>query len=160
MKYINLIVGIVSTCILALVLSLTPAHADLNDTPIIFVDGAWSVHIFQTPASNKGLCVGVYKNNYNIRLTDTALYIYLRGGVKSVKLRYGNIPAREYIRKPSAMEGHLSILALENDEFKSMLTATNVHIEVSTIMGTTQTYDIIPEGIVQAVAKIHSGCAR
>ncbi len=131
--------------------------ADIKSAPVVFKSGNWSVIRTIDAMSDKVGCTGIYKNNYDIQLASDALYIHVRGGIRSITLRYGNQPA-EKLRLPSKIEKKVSAITIDNSDFTKILASNRLRVQAFTILDRINNYDVDLGGITAAVENIRSGC--
>ena len=132
--------------------------AGLSSEPIVFKSGNWSVHRSTDAMTDEITCTGVYKDNYGIQLNDDTLYIQVRGGVRGVKLRFGEQPPEE-LRLPNDMEKKIGVIMIQDNDFTKLLASNRLRAEAITVLDSVNDYDIDLTGITDALKNIHSGCS-
>lgn len=133
------------------------ANAGLNDDPVVFKSGEWSVLRSIDAMSDEVSCTGVYKGNNGIQLSDDIMFVQVRGGLKSITLRFDNQPAED-LRLPSSLEKQMSSIMIENNAFTKVLGSNRLRVQVYTVLGEIKKYDINLKGTTKVVENIRSGC--
>lgn len=133
------------------------ANAALDAEPVVFKSGEWSVHRSTDSMTDEISCTGIYKEEYGIQLTDDALYISVRGGLKGITLRFGDQPV-DSLRLPRKMEEQIDVIMIENNDFTRLLGSNRLRAQAMTVLGSIRNYDIDLKGISAAVKNIRSGC--
>lgn len=134
-------------------------QAGLSTDPIVFRSGAWSVHKSVDAMTDKVSCTGIYKKQYGIQLTDNALYLNVRGGVRGVTLRFGNQKAQGQ-RLATEMEKSIGSVIIKDGEFKKVLGSDRLRSQVLTYLDTLDNKDINLTGAPVVVQFIRSGCSE
>lgn len=142
---------ILAACICA------PAFADLKTAKETGVFGEWHVLQSVDKMTDAVECTGIYKNDYNIQLTEKAIYLRVSGGIESIKLRFGNDPANE-TRLPGEIEKKSRVVLLEDQEFRNAIYSDRLRIQVLTVISGVKEYDINSSGLVDALKHIENGC--
>ena len=91
--------------------SLNAVAGNLKDAPVIFKEGNWSVRRTTDLMSDKGVCVGLYKDGFYTQVTPDMFSISLRGrgGVRGYTYRIDNAaptkmkPANDTEKQASAI---------------------------------------------------------
>ncbi len=133
------------------------AFAGLDSAAVVFKSGNWSVHRDKDAMTDEISCTGIYKDDYAIQLVDDALYIKVRGGVKTVKLRYGE-QSPEGMRLADDMEKKIGVIVIDDAEFTKLLASNRLRAQVLTVLDSVNNYDISLAGVTEAVKNIRSGC--
>ena len=128
--------------VLALFLVITgPAVFDavavhLNDAPVIFASGKWSVRAYKDSMMDRVVCTGLYEQRFDIQVSEENFYIGLqgRGGVRGYTLRFDDNPA-ERSRVPDSIERDVSIVRVTGSTFSRLLSAKRLRVQVVTLLG-------------------------
>lgn len=133
------------------------ASANLSTQPVVYRSGVWEVRKSVDPMTDKVTCTGVYGKEFGYQVTDDSLFLRVRGGVKSVTLRYGNNQP-ERLRLPSSMEEKMNFIILEGGEFRKLLSVNRLRTQALTYIRGIDSKDINITGINDVVTFIKSGC--
>ena len=106
----------------------------LNDAPVVFSSGKWSVRAYKDSIADRVVCTGLYETRFDIQLTAENFYISLRGrgGIRSYKLRFDDNPA-EGLALPDSVERDVSILRITGSSFSQLLSARRVRVQILTL---------------------------
>jgi hypothetical protein len=103
-------------------------------------------------------CTGIYRDNYGVQLTPSALYIRTEGGVESVTLRFGDKPARS-LRLASDMEKKIRSIEVTGADFAELEGSERLRYQVSTLVRGIKTDEIDLTGLGAVLEHIRAGCS-
>jgi hypothetical protein len=129
----------------------------LKDSQATLKVGNWIVLRSLDTMTDKVSCTGVYGTNHGIQLSDDGLYVNIKGGIKSVTLRFGENAPRP-LRLPQKMETAVDAVILEGSEFADALQSNRLRIQVLTHVRGIATEDLNITGIQAAEDHIKAGC--
>jgi hypothetical protein len=144
----------------AAILASTAASASaqtLADGVPVFRSGGWVVLRTIDPMTDKRSCTGILNGDYDIQLSQSALYVRMRGGVTSVTLRFDDQPP-EKLRLSSDFERRGRV-ALLPEELRKALGSSRIRIQVMTGRDGLELKDLDVTGIRDAHTNIRSGCS-
>jgi hypothetical protein len=133
------------------------AWASLADAPIVFKAGNWSVLRDVDVMTDKTSCTGIYKEERSIQLTDDTLYIIVKGGLRSVTLRFGDQPA-EPLRLATDMEEKVGAIEISGNDFTKLLGSARLRVQSMTLVRGLANLDLDLAGLSAAVENIRQGC--
>jgi hypothetical protein len=133
------------------------ASASLADAPTVFKAGNWSVLRDVDVMTDKTSCTGIYKEDPSIQLTADTLYIRVRGGLKSVTLRFGDQPA-ERLRLATEMEEKVDAIEISGNDFTKLLGSARLRVQSMTLVRGITNFDLDLAGLSAAVENIRQGC--
>src|SRR5262249_40851761 len=124
--------------------------AGLRVQPVIAQSKNWSVRRETDPMTDKPSCTGLYKDRFDIQLSSKALNIDMRkkGGIKGIKLRYDDEPAQQ-LRLASDAEKEVSVVDITGPEFRKLLSAKRLRVQILTFLSSVQEEDINLDGLVE-----------
>lgn len=131
--------------------------AGLADAQIAYKSGNWKVLRSIDTMNDTVNCTGIYKENYGIQLTKDTLYVSVRGGLRSVTLRFGEKPARP-LRLAEDMEKRVDSIIISGTDFAELLEGDRLRIQASTLVSGIATEDLDISGINSALENISNGC--
>lgn len=146
------------------VVATTPA-AEVPIKPgdkINFKAGVWHVHQELDAMTDKKSCTALYRNDWKIQGTATAMYLGFkgRGGVKFYTLRYDDQPA-ESQQSATKMEKDISAVIIDSsNSFDRIYNGKRLRAQVGTILGALIVEDIDLTGFKEAVDYIRANCAK
>ena len=149
------------SCALAIAIILlvgTPSSSvQLSDLPVIPNSGYWSVRRSVDAMTDKPICVGFYKDRFDIQLSDAELYISLegRGGVSLVTLRFDDKPAKPS-RLASEIERDISAVKISGSDFQELFPSKRLRAQIYTILDTIVNEDLDLTGLKEAHSVILS----
>ncbi len=130
---------------------------DLANSPVILRNGDWSVHRTHDPMTDAKVCTGVYKDNYDIQLSATALLISIPDGLKSVRLRFDNEDAEE-LRLPRNSERAISAININGADYQRLLRSKRLRFEALTLTDNVVNGDLDLNGVNIIRSNIEAGC--
>jgi hypothetical protein len=133
------------------------ANAGLSDQPIVYKSGQWDVRKSVDSMTDKVTCTGVHRKSFGYQVSADALYLNVRGSLKSVTLRYGNNKP-EPLRLATDLERDISSMILKGGEFRKLLTVNRLRTQSLTYLDSLDSKDINLSGINKVVAFIKAGC--
>jgi hypothetical protein len=142
---------------LPIVLTCSPANADLKNATIALTSGNWIVLRDKDTMTDKMECTGVYRNNYGIQLTEKSLYISISGGLESITLRFGDEPVQP-LRLPKEIEKRARVVVLTGTDFEQLQNVARLRYQVSTLVSGVKTGDLDLTGLAPALQSIKAGC--
>ena len=124
------------------------SSSDQSSQPTVFSSGNWAVHRSVDPMTDKPTCTGIYHNDWNYQLNEKAFYISVRGrgGVKAVRLRFGDSPAQG-LRLASETEGEVSAVIVAGTDFSSFLKSPRLRAEIATVLDNAINEDLDLTGV-------------
>jgi hypothetical protein len=128
----------------------------LSDGIAVFKSAGWTVLRTTSTMTDKTSCTGILNGDYGIQLSESALYLRIQGGVRSITLRFDE-DAPEKLRLPSEYE-RKGIVALSGSEFSKALGSTRLRTQVLTVLDRLDQKDLNLTGISEAHRNIQSGC--
>ncbi len=152
-----MIVRCVFAAVVAAIAMPALAGVPLNQEPVVFKSGNWSVHRSTDQMTDKVRCTGVYKDNYRIQLAHDQLFIRLKGTPTSYWLRYDDGPSSDTLL-PTDIDKQIRIISLKGDAFNSLFSAHRLRWSVLTVLSEMDDGDIDLTGIAEAHANILNGC--
>ena len=133
------------------------AIADLSKQPTVYKSGQWEVRKSVDAMTDKVTCTGIYGKGYRYQLNNDSLFIGVKGGPRSVTLRYGT-NAAERLRLASDMETKINYIILKGGEFRKLSTVNRLRLESLTYVRGIVSADIDLKGMNEALAFIKAGC--
>jgi hypothetical protein len=146
-----------SVSIAALTLSAHTFAESLADAQEVFVSGNWRVLRSIDAMTDQPSCTGIYKNDYGIQLSESTMYIRTKTRYSSYQLRFDDLPANE-VRLAHGVDARDRSLPLVKDEFSALIAASRLRVEVLTILGDLEYYDLDIRGVSQVLDSIKAGC--
>jgi hypothetical protein len=128
----------------------------LADAIPVFKSGGWTVLRGKDPMTDKTSCTGVLSGDYGIQLSEEALYIRIRGGVRSITLRFDD-QQPERLRLATDFERKGTIV-LKGNELTKAMGSTRIRTQVMTILDRLDQKDLDITGIREAHENIRNGC--
>lgn len=129
----------------------------LKSAPTVFTSGKWKVVRTTDPMTDKPDCTGIFENNYSTQLTESALYIGVRGGISSIKYRFDE-EEPQGVRLPTDIEKRADTAILEGSDFGRALRSTRLRVQFLTLVRGVQVVDIDTTNMMDALENIKSGC--
>jgi len=129
----------------------------LKDAQTTLKAGNWTVLRSTDTMTDKVTCTGVYRTNRGIQLSNDGLYVNIKGGIKTVTLRFGENAARP-LRLPQKMERDVGAVILEGSDFADALQSNRLRLQVLTLVSGIATEDLDITGIQAAADHIKAGC--
>ena len=135
--------------------------ADLNAGKMVFKSGDWSV--LQTPdlMTGKKSCTALYRDAYQVLLTDDGLFISLAasGGLKKYSVRFDDEPASED-RLASSFEKDIQSIAFKHDDYLRVLASKKLRVHVLTAgdQMVDENIDLTAIGLVHGVMVSDKSC--
>lgn len=149
---------LLSLVLIALFHIWAPVQAQsLKDAQPVFKSGNWTILRSIDPMTDKINCTGIYKSNYGVQLVSDTLYINVRGGIKSITLRFGENPAQP-LRLAQEIEKAADAVVIDGNDFSQTLQTNRLRVRVLTLVRGVLTEDLDTTGIQAAVKNIQSGC--
>jgi hypothetical protein len=141
----------------------TPAAAEKPAKPgdkVVFKSQSWHVHQELDAMTDKKSCTALYKNEWKVQGTASALYLGYkgRGGVKYYTLRYDDLPA-ESLQSATSMEKDISAIIIDSSSsFDRIYNGKRLRAQVGTILGSLLVEDIDLAGFKESVDYIRANC--
>ena len=138
----------------------TPEKPTKPGDKVVFKSQSWHVHQELDAMTDKKSCTALYKNEWKVQGTASALYIGYkgRGGVKYYTLRYDDLPA-ESLQSASSMEKDISAIILDSSaSFDRIYNGKRLRAQVGTILGSLLVEDIDLAGFKESVDYIRTNC--
>lgn len=151
-----LILVTVSVCLWLLCADGTTAGT-LVGSPIILRSGDWAVHRTRDSMTDAAICTGVYKENFDIQLSASALIIAIPDGLKSVRLRFDNDDPEE-MRLAKNSERAIDAINISGADYKNLLRSKRLRFEAQTLTDSIVNGDIDLNGLTIARSNIEAGC--
>lgn len=129
----------------------------LSDAPTVFRAGNWSVLRAMDPMTDKVSCTGIYKDQYGIQLTSDTLYVSIRGGISSIRLRFDDEPVQN-LRLATEMEKKVDAISISGADFSKLMDSRRLRVEVLTLVRGVINEDLDLAGIREARTNIEQGC--
>ena len=135
---------------------------DLSKAQIISKTGDWRVTKVIDSMTDKASCTGLYKNNFDIQLSENKLYIDMRskGSVDGFSFRIDD--DQPITQLPTEIEKNIGIVRIggETNEdkaaFSRLLQGNRLRVRVLTLLGSDENYDISLNGFNESYAVITS----
>jgi hypothetical protein len=127
---------------------------------VVFKAQSWHVHQELDAMTDKKSCTALYKNEWKVQGTASAMYLGFkgRGGVKYYTLRYDDEPA-ESLQSATSMEKDLSAIIIDSSySFNRIYNGKRLRAQVGTILGSLLVEDIDLAGFKQSVDYIRANC--
>lgn len=128
----------------------------LADGVPAFKAGGWVVLRTKDTMTDKVSCTGVLNGDYAIQLSETTMYVRVRGGVRSVTLRFDD-HTPERLRLPSDFERRGTVV-FSSEEFAKALGSSRIRMQVMTVLDNLDQKDLDITGIREAHENIKAGC--
>lgn len=135
----------------------TADAGDLASSPVILRNGDWSVHRTHDAMTDSKVCTGVYKDNYDIQLSATALMIAIPDGLKSVRLRFDNEDAQD-MRLPRGSESAIGAINIRGEDYQRLLRSKRLRFEALSTTDNVISGDLDLNGVNIIRSNIEAGC--
>ncbi len=133
------------------------ANAGLKDAAKAGKFGEWVMLREIDSMTDKVSCTGVLGEDYSKQLSAQGLYVIVKGGAQSVRLRFNDLPPTD-TRLATKMEKDVGSVIIKDADFQLALESTRIRVEVLTLVSGVQSFDINTSGIKEAVDFIKEGC--
>lgn len=139
--------------------SATPAKAEKPGNKVVFKSQSWHVHQELDAMTDKKSCTALYRNEWKVQGTASALYIGYkgRGGVKYYTLRVDDEPA-DSLQSATDMEKNISAIIIDSN-FSRIYNGKRLRAQVGTILGSLVVEDIDLTGLKESVDYIRANCS-
>jgi hypothetical protein len=137
--------------------SLASMAGDLSDARVTFRSGKWSVRRSKDTMTDKVSCTGIYNNDFGVQLSESDLFIRIRGGVQSVTLRFDDEPAQK-LRLASEMEKKLDVADINGADFERLLSSKRLRMQALTLVRGLSESDLDLTGLRETLDNIKGGC--
>lgn len=129
----------------------------LGSAPTVFTSGKWKVVRTTDPMTDKPTCTGIFDNNYSTQLSESALYVGVRGGISSIKYRFDD-EEPQAMRLPTDIEKKVDTAIIEGRDFGRALRSTRLRVQFLTLVRGVQVADIDTTNMMDALENIKTGC--
>lgn len=124
---------------------------------VVFHSGNWSVLRSKDPMTDAVICTGIYKTQYTIQLNKGNLYVSIRGGIQSYRLRFDDEPAQP-LNLASDSEKNINAIDIKDTDFDKLFTSKRLRVEVLTLVAGLVNIDLDLRGLREAYEDIKQDC--
>lgn len=131
--------------------------AGLKDATVALKVGNWKVLRDIDPMKDSVSCTGIYKTNNGIQLSESGMYVSVRGGIQLITLRFDDKPAGSS-RQPQKMEKDVRAIIIDGVDFNELQESKRLRIQTLTLVSGIVSEDLDLTGLQEAIASIKAGC--
>ena len=148
------------TAIIFAIMTNSAIAGDLSNAQTISKTGDWRVTRVIDNMTDKASCTGLYKNNFDIQLSENKLYIDMRGKGSVDGFTFRIDDDQPITQLPTKIEQNIGVVRIggeTNDDkiaFSRLLKGNRLRVRVLTLLGSAEDYDISLNGFSESYAVI------